>query len=361
MILRYFFISIIFVLMASCDEGMEPDENPMDNDKSEWIRQAYQTIKSEDRIKSVGWWNENWVNEDGDVFMKINSSESAQFAFSEVLSDPYFISKTMTQNGKVIPIENQAYNSAFLGVDPNKISQEELDNAITDFESLSNKELAMITCSSIWTDAEGGIHAPIQAIQNIAAAGKTPIMYIEPWSEFKLTISEPDPKYNMSRIINGDWDTELTEMAMDIKALGIPIMAVFGHEVNGSWFPWNGKWNGGEETTGFGDPDRADGPERFVAAYRHIIDLYRANDVLNVTWVSGLDYNTYPEEPWNLMAQYYPGDDYIDWIGLSMYGPQNSKDENQFTFSFIWDYIQAQLQEMGSQNPIIILEMGAGE
>ena len=53
----------------------------------------------------------------------------------------------------------------------------------------------------------------------------------------------------------------------------------------------------------------------------HIIDLFRALDVDNITWVFHIDAYNDPNTPWNQMAGYYPGDDYIDWIGVSAYGP----------------------------------------
>ena len=32
--------------------------------------------------------------------------------------------------------------------------------------------------------------------------------------------------------------------------------------MNASWFSWNGSYNGGGRTSGYGDPTLADGPER---------------------------------------------------------------------------------------------------
>lgn len=329
--------------------------------KSEWMEEAYSILKMDERVAAIGWWNENWTDENGDVLMKINSSSKSQQTFANIMADEYFISEVEIENQKIVPFDGKCYNSAFLGIDPNQISQSELNQEVEAFENQSGKELSMVTCASIWTDETGGIHTPINAIQHIANAGKTPIMYIEPWSAYSYEITAPDPRYNMQSIIDGDWDSELTSMALEIKNLNIPIMAVFGHEANGQWFPWNGMWNGANETNGFGSPSQPDGPERFASAYRHIIDLFRNNDVQNVTWVLGMSFNTQPEEAWNSMANYYPGDDYIDWIGLSVYGSKNDKDENQFSFSFIWDYIQADLNAISTTKPIIILELGVGE
>ncbi|WP_338677109.1 glycosyl hydrolase [Streptomyces sp. SCSIO 30461] len=60
----------------------------------------------------------------------------------------------------------------------------------------------------------------------------------------------------------------------------------------------------------------AGSPEEFVAAYRHIHDRFRRLGVDNVVWVwtvSGYLGNA------ELMKRLYPGDDYVDWIGMDQY------------------------------------------
>src|SRR5690606_3560391 len=85
-------------------------------------------------------------------------------------------------------------------------------------------------------------------------------------------------------------------------------------------------FNGGGETDEYGDPEIADGPERFRDAYRHIIDLFRNEGANNITWVFHVipsfeaDDTSSSQEAWNNVTNYYPGDDYIDWIGTSVYG-----------------------------------------
>ena len=46
------------------------------------------------------------------------------------------------------------------------------------------------------------------------------------------------------------------------------------------------------KTNGYGDPYFPDGPERFRDAYRHIIDLFRKEDVKNITWC----FHVYPPQ-----------------------------------------------------------------
>ena len=48
----------------------------------------------------------------------------------------------------------------------------------------------------------------------------------------------------MEAIISGIWDEQIIKMARETKSVEQPMMFVFGHEVNGDWFPWCGtlKW-----------------------------------------------------------------------------------------------------------------------
>ena len=71
----------------------------------------------------------------------------------------------------------------------------------------------------------------------------------------------------MKKIIDGKFDKELIQYAKDARNFGKSLIIEFGTEVNGDWFSWNGKYNGGEEKDNYGNPDIPDGPERFRDAY----------------------------------------------------------------------------------------------
>lgn len=89
--------------------------------------------------------------------------------------------------------------------------------------------------------------------------------------------------------------------------------------------PWSGRYDGAGATS-FGDPTWPDGPEHYRDAYRHIIDIFRQEGATNVTFVfqtNTIDGGYLPGsywEPFQQMKHYYPGDDYIDWLGLSAAG-----------------------------------------
>jgi beta-mannanase len=81
-------------------------------------------------------------------------------------------------------------------------------------------------------------------------------------------------------------------------------MLRFAHEMNGNWYPWDGYHNGAS----------ASAPPKYIAAYRHIKDVFVAAGVTNVLWVFCPNVDSVPGDAWNQWANYYPGDAYVDWM-----------------------------------------------
>ncbi len=78
----------------------------------------------------------------------------------------------------------------------------------------------------------------------------------------------------------------------------------------------------------------------------------------NITWVFHVDSDDVPDKSWNRLENYYPGDDWIDWIGVSIYGASEPSDEDDTTFSEIMDEIYPRLTRLGKEKPVAVLEIG---
>jgi beta-mannanase len=152
----------------------------------------------------------------------------------------------------------------------------------------------------------------------------------------------------------------LKAWARAAKNCGTNLLVEFGTEVNGNWFSWNGSHNGGGVLNGYGDPNYPDGPEIFRDAYRHIIDLFKQQGVNNITWFFHFDVSGSPDEWWNEAWYYYPGDNYIDWIGVSTYGPQKKTDSYKKPKDLL-EQAYKKLQSVSSNKPYAILEFGVTE
>jgi mannan endo-1,4-beta-mannosidase len=106
-------------------------------------------------------------------------------------------------------------------------------------------------------------------------------------------------------IAAGKYDGYLSAYAAAVRAYRHPVILSFGHEMNGSWSSW-----------GY----RHTSPAAFVAAWRHIVTLFRNLEAGNVTWLWTINIvnNTQrgripPPAPW------WPGNAYVTWVGIDGY------------------------------------------
>src|SRR5262249_37398206 len=127
-----------------------------------------------------------------------------------------------------------------------------------------------------------------------------PIVAWEPWD---YTHGVNQPAYRLSAIYGGHYDTYIRSWATGIAALRIPIVMRFAHEMNGSWYPWCEQSNGNR-------------PGDYIRAARHVHEIFTAAGARNVTWMWSPNV-TYPGA--RPLSSLYPGDSYVDWIGLSGY------------------------------------------
>jgi beta-mannanase len=174
----------------------------------------------------------------------------------------------------------------------------------------------------------------------------------------------------LEAIIDGHYDDYLDNWSKGMREFGKPVLLRFGHEMNGDWYPWSGVLNGGGTLDGYGDPTLADGPERFVAAYRYIHDRFTQNGAENVLWVwcPNAPFSTMQDSlgDWNNAAAYYPGDDYVDWMCFDGYNWGDSAFGQNFnarwtSFDEIFASSYAELQAINPEKPIIIGEFSSTE
>lgn len=226
---------------------------------------------------------------------------------------------------------------------------------IRSFEHLAHRRIAWAYFSNNWL--RGRIRFPAKHVRTIQGAGRVPFIRLMARSGFG---TGPDPHFKMRSIARGAWDAELIEWCERARDAGTPLLAEFGTEVNGDWFPWNGRWNGGGRTAGYGNPELADGPESFRNAYRRIVDICRAQGANDITWFFHVDVGGSPTKPWNRVARYYPGDAYIDWIGISDYGPLRPG-QPWVGFRRRLDRSYDQIAGLSATKPIAVLEYGAAD
>ena len=159
----------------------------------------------------------------------------------------------------------------------------------------------------------------VTAFANATGAKPDVVMYYSGWyvpfpTAFATTVAsngavplvQMNPtKISLAAIAAGRYDGYLSAYAEAVRAYRHPVIMSFGHEMNGSWYSW-----------GYGHTS----PKTFVAAWRHIVTLFRVLGAGNVTWlwtvnvVNNTQVGTIPSP-----ARWWPGRSYVNWVGIDGY------------------------------------------
>ena len=136
----------------------------------------------------------------------------------------------------------------------------------------------------VYTEGTPASYTPVTAFTSATGAKPDIVMYYSGWFVpfpvgFATTVArngaaplvQMDPDgINIAEIASGRYDGYLSSYAEAVRAYRHPVILSFGHEMNGDWSSW-----------GY----RHTSPAVFVAAWRHIVNLFRALGAQNVTWL----------------------------------------------------------------------------
>jgi hypothetical protein len=265
---------------------------------------------------------------------------------------------------KLLTPPQGAYTGAYIdfGETEDDVSLE----AIEKFEKLVGKKQSIIASSSYW----GEQTFPSENVALIFRHGAIPLVFWSPWdrpyTEFNYDGTNDPVKYAqnnkfaLAEIIAGKWDAYIDRWGDGAHAYGQPMLVSLCNEMNGTWFPWSGYFNGSSKVIPGTAPLQYEGAETFKKAYRHIVDRVRARGATNIQWVFHLMNLSIPLDRWNMFAQYYPGRDYVDWLGLSVYGKQTN-DDNWAPFNLLFEWPYQELAALDPDKPIMLAEWGIGE
>lgn len=165
--------------------------------------------------------------------------------------------------------------------------------------------------------APGVPHAYGMVSHFAAAVGHPPnlVLYYSHWGEpFQtsfadqalahgaVTLIQIDPGTTSLRAIaDGRFDSYLWSYATQVRAFGRPVVIGFAREMNGWWYPWSA-------------PHVP--PRTWVAAWRHVVTIFRRRGADNVTWqwtINNIVPGTGPPRAW------WPGARYVNWVGIDGY------------------------------------------
>ncbi len=213
--------------------------------------------------------------------------------------------------------------------------------ALYAYEQVVGRKVAWVYFSNDWFASRA---FPLATAQWIRSRNAVPFIRLMLRSSSETYVAEP--LYSLEAILRGDFDSDLKAWGQAAKAFGTPVLVEWGTEVNGQWFSWNGRWNGGPTL----------GPQRFRDTYRHIVQTIKSVGADNLTWVWHVDAYDDPEAEWNRLENYYPGHDVVDWIGVSVYGAQEPAENNTQTFADGMNSVMPRLARLAPDKLVVVAE-----
>jgi beta-mannanase len=190
-------------------------------------------------------------------------------------------------------------DTIFLGVFDNNY-QKSFDHILSLEDSIQTN-FSLIQIYIAWGDKPKQ-RFPLKYAKTIYNLGSTPFITWEPWlndfdrDERGLPPKKDPNKNGLQDIVNGDFDSYIDKWATDLKGFGKTVFIRLGHEMNDPYrYPWGPQNNK---------------PADFISAWQYIVDYFRKQGVNNVVWVWS------PHPAYYQYGEYYPGDDYVDWVGV---------------------------------------------
>ena len=168
----------------------------------------------------------------------------------------------------------------------------------------------------------------VRELRRVWRRGSVPMITWEPWG------------FPLRAIARGRYDRYARSAARAAERWGRPLFLRFAHEMNGDWYPWG----------------RRTGAAVYKAAWRRLVQIFRRTGAHNVRWV----WNPYVNSRGGRLpfAGRYPGDPWVDWVGLDVINWGGS-----FPWRSFRQIVEPSYRRLArlSGRPIMIGETGSGE
>ena len=153
--------------------------------------------------------------------------------------------------------------------------------------------------------------------------------------------------YGAQDLVDGMADSYIRDYAKGVKNYGEEIWLRPLHEANGDWYDW------GVGKDGAGNTDA-----NVAKAFRHIVNIFREENVTNVKWVWTT--NASNAGKGSTLTGNYPGDEYVDYISIDGYNWGKCQSwSNWQTFSQVFKKAYDALAKI--DKPLFIAEISSSE
>ena len=236
----------------------------------------------------------------------------------------YSISQHPTPASKQRHIILGAWTEGFFDPSSKMLHPEKL----TAFEEMIHKKLAIAHYYIGW-----------EALSNPYQHGWQPMLNVNPYY-FSQCPAIKEPLYKA--IADGQCDSFLHQAGKNLSQVRRPFYLLFAWEMNNSQNAWSVQQSGSS-------------PADFVAAWRHIHDIFQQENARQIVWVFCPNIPNDATVPYNII---YPGSSYVDWIGLDGYNWGTTQSWSQWeSFSDIFRGSYQDMTQIAPNKPILIAEV----
>ena len=266
-------------------------------------------------------------------------------------------------------------------------------------------------------DESGQPHLDVTAANRAWQEGKVIVVQayaVHPASDE----SEAPPGFTVDKLLRGQYDSDLGRFAAELRQFGKPLFFITGREPNGAGADYFGgfgpegekslQWavenkrgfaefdpsrmpNASQLYRNIGTPQVCDGVERLKAAQRYYYDFFVRREGLKfltfdtmgwaVRQIKQIEYdlNYFPStvdkayarqllKSCHSFANFYPGDEYVDWVSLTFYlVDYYAKDLPWLTRDYVisvdenmknLDKVMGEVKLVAPKKPVFLMEFG---
>jgi beta-mannanase len=145
-------------------------------------------------------------------------------------------------------------------------------------------------------------------LDDLWKAGFVPIVTLEPWSIEEISSSKLLKNNNLREQFRA-WANQFAKWIGPSSQRKLILRPA--HEMNGSWYPWSA--------------DAGVNPVEYRRMWRAVYDIFQDKVLCSddIRWLWSINAETTADVD---VAAYYPGDAYVDWVGVDGYNFGGSQD-----------------------------------
>lgn len=308
-------------------------------------------------------------NEGGDGIFNVNYREGKLCTFIVRFLDTLQINETrvcyfdfISFSKGVLPVGSDLFNPppvkkqdfCVLGAwseEGNSGNLMEIANGFeSNFKKDSNKKLGIVHFFKPFSIGGGKsktLYPNIDKLNELIENGYTPMITLE---DHFVNVNKNHEQPGLKSIVDGHFDYLFTEWAKRLKEVkGIVLLRIL-HEFNGNWYPWCIANNNKD-------------PKLYIKTYQHIRNLFNKEHADNVKFIWCPNSISSPQKSWNFVLDAYPGNEYVDFVGIDVYNGTGGGKAPVLWRSFRKEAIESYflLTENFPDKPLLICETSSRE